>query len=151
MPSGVPRYLSRMKNRQNRRVHFTAWLNTQLIQRGYDVTGLRSGGRARFAADSGISAATVGRLLRGDEVKDIGVMTMLAEALGRPLGDILVRAGILDESDLTAPAPGTRRLTPEEAADELGIHDPQQRAAFIAMTRALQPPPGTGEGDLAEN
>lgn len=141
-----------MKNTSAHRKNFAAWLTDQLARRGYDL-GLRGGGRSRFAADSGISASTVGRILRGDEVRDIGVLTLLADALDRPLGEILIRAGVLSEDDLRTPAPGDRRITPEEAADELGIHDPQQRALFLSMTETLRktPPPGTGEEHLAEN
>lgn len=142
-----------MKKTSAHRKIFAAWLTDQLTRRGYDVAGLRTGGRGRFARDSGISPATVSRLLQGGEVNDIGVLARVADALDRPLGEILTRAGILEESDLQQPPPGARRITPEEAADELGIHDPQQRALFLSMTETLRktPPPGTGEEHLAEN
>lgn len=134
---------------------FAAWLHDQLTARGYDLTGPRSGGRGAFAADSGISPATVGRLLRGERVTDTRILGLLAEALHVSLGEVLVRVGILDETGLgevREPSPGARRITPEQAADELGITDEQQRALFVAMTHTLrrQPPPGNGEQSLAE-
>ncbi|MGD6762079.1 helix-turn-helix domain-containing protein [Streptomyces sp. BH097] len=133
---------------------FGDWLNDELTARGYDLSGLRSGGKTRFAADSGISAATVGRLLRGEAVTDTRVLGMLATALHVPLGEILVRAGVLNESDLRGvqdPTPGDRRITPEQAAAELGIEDEQSVRLFVSMAKTLQRnPPGNGEGRLAE-
>lgn len=134
---------------------FAEWLAGQLHERGYDLSGPRSGGKSAFASDSGISAPTVGRMLRGDHVQDTRILAMLADALGVGLGEVLVRAGVLDESELRAvrnPPKTERRITPEQAADELGITDPQERRLFISMTRTLQrkPPPDTSEGNLAE-
>lgn len=132
---------------------FAAWIREQLTARGYDL-GLRGGGQRRFADKSGISAATVSRMLRGQGATDTRVLGMLAEALGVPLGEVLVRAGVLSPSELGAvqrPAQGTRRITPEQAADELGIEDEQARKLFVSMTHTLQrQQPDDGEGSLAE-
>lgn len=136
---------------------FAVWLTRALIDRGYDLTNQRSGGRSRFAEDSGLSPSTVGRLLRGEGATDINTLATLANALGLPLGEVLVRAGILSRGELASvqrPTP-KRRITPDQAADELGIEDDQSRALFKAMVETLrrQPPPGmSGEGDnLAEH
>lgn len=80
---------------------FGSWLHTELQRKGYDL-GLRGGGRTRFAADSGISPSTVGRLLRNEGATDTRVLAAIAETLGYPLGTVLVRAGILTEADLDA-------------------------------------------------
>ncbi|MFG7946327.1 helix-turn-helix domain-containing protein, partial [Streptomyces cacaoi] len=79
---------------KNHPPHLAAWLHDQLTRRGYDL-GPRGGGRSRFAETSGISPSSVGRLLRGDPVTDIRVLELLARALGTPLGEILIRAGVL--------------------------------------------------------
>ncbi|MFF7234437.1 helix-turn-helix domain-containing protein [Streptomyces sioyaensis] len=134
---------------------FAAWLHAELEARGYDLSGPRSGGRGAFAKDSGISPSTVGRMLRGDHITDTRVLALLAQALRVSLADVLVRAGVIDEDELKAvqnPATGTRRISPEQAADELGIDDEQSRRLFLSMTQTLQrkPPPGTGEDNLAE-
>ncbi|MGA5354012.1 helix-turn-helix domain-containing protein [Streptomyces thermodiastaticus] len=132
---------------------FADWLHDQLTRRGYDLSGLRSGGKARFAQDSGLSAATVSRLLRGDRITDIRVLRQVADALSVPLGEVLVRAGVIDEAELAAvrdPRPGERRITPEQAADELGIEDEQARRLFVSMTRTLQRSSPTAEGRRAE-
>lgn len=150
-----------MKNNEDgapdhRAAALASWLQQQLTTRGYDISGPRTGGRGAFATDSGISPSTVGRLLRGDKVTDTRVLALLAAALRVPLGEVLVRAGVLNEGELRAvqhPTTGSRRITPEQAADELGITDSQARRLFVSMAETLQrqPPPDAGEGNLAEN
>jgi transcriptional regulator with XRE-family HTH domain len=148
-----------MKNSKHgaadRAAQFADWLHQQLTAQGYDLSGPRSGGRSRFAEDSGISASTVGRLLDGKRITDMDVLAKLAEKLGVTLGTVLLRAGIVSEADLVAiqePETGPGRMTPTRAAEELGITDPHKRAVFVSMTETLQqPPPDTGEGRLAEH
>jgi transcriptional regulator with XRE-family HTH domain len=129
-----------------KRKAFGDWLRQQLESRGYDL-GPRGGGQTRFAEDSGLGRATISRILSGQGATDTGVLAQLAKALHIPLGEVLVRAGILNPGELSAvqtpPAPGTRRITAEQAADELGITDATQRALFVNMTHTLQrTPPG---------
>lgn len=143
-----------MERDQKAAQRFGDWLRDQLTRRGYDL-GIRGGGQSRFAEDSGIGRATISRILNGSGATDTRVLALLAEALHLPLGEVLVRAGILDVSELSAvqaPDPGERRITPEQAADELGIHDPQGRAVFIATTQALQrtTPPGDAQNRAAD-
>ncbi|WP_371652469.1 MULTISPECIES: helix-turn-helix domain-containing protein [unclassified Streptomyces] len=133
---------------------FAVWLRDQLTRRGYDLRP-RGGGQTRFADDSGIGRATISRILSGQGANDTRVLALLSEALRLPLGEVLVRSGILDESELRAvqhPTPGSRRITPEQAADELGIADEQSRRLFINMTETLQrtPSPTHNEGRAAE-
>lgn len=120
---------------------FASWLAHQLTRRGYDVSGPRSGGRTRAAADSGISPATIGRWLREEPVADIDVYRRLSEWLEHPFGDILVRAGLLQPEDLTAPPPddGTQ-ITPEQAADKLGLKG-HSRELFLLNVDALRRTP----------
>jgi hypothetical protein len=91
----------------------------------------------------------------GRSITDISILTQLAQALQHPLGDILVRAGVIDSSELRAvqdPQPGPRRITPEEAAAALGITDPQALRLFVSMAETLQrqPPPETGGQTAAD-
>ncbi|MFE6683967.1 helix-turn-helix domain-containing protein [Streptomyces sp. NPDC057729] len=126
---------------------FASWLTDTLTASGYDLSP-KGGGRTRFAADSGISPSTVGRLLQGQGATNITTLEQLATALRRPLPEILVRAGVLTQSDLEQVAtrdPNRPPITPDEAADELGITDPQARKVFRATIDALRtPPPHTG-------
>jgi transcriptional regulator with XRE-family HTH domain len=133
-------------NDEQARADFAQWLRQQLENRGFDL-GIRGGGQTRFAEESGIGRATISRILSGQGATDTAVLAKLAEALHIKLSEVFVRAGILDESELSAiqsPAPGSRRITPDQAADELGIVDPQSRLLFKNMTETLQrtPPPG---------
>ncbi|MFH8403765.1 helix-turn-helix domain-containing protein [Streptomyces sp. NPDC018019] len=115
---------------------FATWLREQLDQRGYTERG----GQKRFATDSGISPATVSRLLRADGIPDLKTLTLLAEAVRVPLGELLVRAAIAKPEDLAAAARpiSPDPITPQQAAAELGITDPQSVAAFEAMVSALR-------------
>ncbi|MEW2297351.1 helix-turn-helix transcriptional regulator [Streptomyces sp. NPDC006743] len=148
-----------MKNRKrgatDRAEQFAAWLHDQLTAKGYDLSGARSGGKSRFAEDSGLSASTVGRLLDGKRVTDMDVLARLADQLGITLGTVLLRAGIVEDEDLIAvrePETGPDAMTPEQAATALNITDPHKRAVFVSMTETLQqPPPDTGEERLAEH
>ncbi|MDX3063391.1 helix-turn-helix transcriptional regulator [Streptomyces sp. ND04-05B] len=139
----------------DRAYRFADWLHEQLTAKGYDLSGARSGGKSRFAEDSGISPSTVGRLLDGKRVTDMDVLARLADKLGLTLGTVLLRAGIVTEADLIAveePETGPDALTPERAATALNITDPHKRAVFVSMTETLQqPPPDTGEERLAEH
>lgn len=124
------------------------WLHAQLSARGYDLS-TRGGARTRFADDSGIGRATISRILNGQGATDIRVLTQLAAALGTPLGTVLIIAGLVTPDDLQAiqhPHPNPeQRITPEQAADRLGITDPTQRAVFLASVAALQRPPRPAE------
>jgi transcriptional regulator with XRE-family HTH domain len=133
---------------------FATWAKDQITRQGYDVSGLRSGGRSRFAEDSGISAASVGRLINNGDVRDIKVLTLLAEALRVPLGEVLVRAGILNESELRAvqdPPPTPHPMTPDEAADALGIDDDLDRELFRSTVDTLRKRRRRSGGQAAQN
>ncbi|MFJ1731508.1 helix-turn-helix domain-containing protein [Streptomyces sp. NPDC088254] len=134
---------------------FGRWLTQRLEAKGYNLSGPRSGGRTAFAEDSGISPSTVTRLLRGEMPTDTRILRTLAESIDVPYPEVLVRAGVMTPDELAAiqerrPAPG-RRMTPEEAADELGITDPAERKVFVNMTQTLsRSAPNDGEHKLAD-
>ncbi|MEU6441384.1 helix-turn-helix transcriptional regulator [Streptomyces sp. NPDC047046] len=133
---------------------FAEWLRARLDERGYDLRP-RGGGQSRFATDAGIGHGTVSRLLRGQAAPETRVLQLIADALRVPLAEVLVAAGVITHEQLAAvqtrpprPAP----LTPEGAADELGIHDPQSRALFVSMTQTLRTVRTKRDGnDAAEN
>lgn len=116
---------------------FAAWLREQLDLRGYPARG----GQKRFAADSGISPATVSRMLRADGVPALDTLHALADALdGVPLGELMVRAGVLTPEDLTDAARPIHpaSITPEQAARELGITSNQGVQTFKRMVSGLR-------------
>ncbi|MFD9150323.1 helix-turn-helix domain-containing protein [Streptomyces diastaticus] len=120
---------------------FGRWLTGRLESLGYNLSGPRSGGRTAFAERSGISASTVTRLLRGEMPTDTRILRTLAEAIDVPYPEVLVRAGVLTNAELasvqrpTAPPGG---ITPEQAADQLGITDPAERRVFVNMAQTLR-------------
>ncbi|MFB7899950.1 helix-turn-helix domain-containing protein [Streptomyces xiamenensis] len=118
---------------------FAAWFHKELTRRGYDLSRV-GGGRARFAEVAGVSASTIGRLLRGEMTTDVRILGQLATALGYPLGEILVKAGVLRADELQAARTPDRErpITPEEAAAELGIVDPIDVDAFAGMVNAMR-------------
>ncbi|MFH9430273.1 helix-turn-helix domain-containing protein [Streptomyces sp. NPDC017615] len=130
------------------RAEFGQWLRHELESRGYNLSQ-RGGGQTKFADDSGIGRATLSRILSGQGTNDIPTLSSIANALGHPLGDLLVRAGILDPSELRAvqdsPATGLRRITPEQAAAELGLTDEHSVRLFVNLTTALQRTPPSGD------
>ncbi|PJN40484.1 transcriptional regulator [Streptomyces sp. CB02959] len=136
---------------------FATWLRQQLERRGYDLRP-RGGGQSRFVQDSGIGAGSVSRMLRGQGSTETRVLGLLADALDIPLPEVLVAAGVLTREELdgvrkagTTPRPAP--LTPEAAADELGITDPQSRRLFVSMTETLrqQRAENGGKEHAAEN
>lgn len=147
------RYLSTVKNNKSRTTNaasrasaatgeFGDWLAAKLEGLGYDLSGQRSGGRSAFAEASGISLTTVMRLLKGEIPTDIRILRTLAEAIREPYAEVLVRAGVLTAEELAAvrrpTAPPGERITPDQAADELGITDPTERRLFLNMTDTLR-------------
>jgi len=134
---------------------FGRWLRHRIEDLGHDLSGQRSGGRSAFAARAGISPSTVTRLLRGEIPTDIRILRTLADALRVPYPEVLVRAGILKPEELAAvqarSTPVERRITPEQAADELGITDPVERRVFVDMTKTLsRAAPQEGEQRAAD-
>lgn len=84
---------------------------------------------------------------------DTRILRTLAEAIRVPYPEVLVRAGVLTPDELAAvQRPVTdNQITPEQAADELGITDPAERKVFVNMTRTLsRTTPNEGEQQLAD-
>lgn len=114
---------------------------------------MRGGGQTRFAEDSGISRPTVSRMLNGTQGStDTRTLELLADALKVPFVEVLVRAGVLTPEEAATvrnPQTAGQQLTPEQAADELGITDPQARALFVSMVQTLKRPPSGADPDRA--
>lgn len=119
---------------------FAAWFEARLIARGYDLS-LRGGGRAKFAATAGISASTVSRILKRQSIPDPKVLALIAPHVGATLGEILVEAGVATDEQIKRvgeATPGGGRITPEQAADLLGITSPLARQLFVPFAEQLQ-------------
>ncbi|MBT2427239.1 helix-turn-helix domain-containing protein [Streptomyces sp. ISL-112] len=128
---------------------FGRWLAHRLEDLGYDLSSPRSGGRSAFAEAAGLSPSTVTRLLRGEMPTDPRLLRTLAEAIKEPYAALLVRAGVISPEELAAVQnpTTTNPITPDQAADELGITDPVERKVFINMVRTLARPPAATNGE----
>ena len=117
------------------------------------------GAQTRLAAETGMSPGTVSRLVRGRTIPDVESLPPLAKAIGVSALDLLVAAGYLPDEYLESQQPlsetkqsqvGSRPITPEEAADELGITDDVGRAIFLGMVDRLKnSAPDDGQEDDA--
>lgn len=116
------------------------------------------GANARLARDTGITESTISRMMLGQTVPDARFFAPLAQQIGLNLLELLVEAEIIPVELLpslseTRPSQVRSRITPEEAADELGFTDPADRAAYLGMVEGLRRRPhdlADGEGGAAE-
>jgi transcriptional regulator with XRE-family HTH domain len=146
------RYISCMEQTQPSRLssadrrataqRFAAWLYDRMIERDYNLTA-RGGGQRRLAEQTGLSQATISRILTGTALNpDPENLRRIAETLGLPFPELLVRAGVLTADELNAAqaAPPIDRppITPEDAARELGIVDPTAIRLFVAQVEAAR-------------
>lgn len=92
------------------------WLEVELPKRGYKLDGPRSGGITRLAQDTGISQATMSRVVNGQQEPTIDTLRKIGELFGYTLGEMMVYAGLADSADMTSAA----QLYPKEAWERLG-------------------------------
>jgi transcriptional regulator with XRE-family HTH domain len=118
------------------------------------------GAKARFARDTGMTDSTVTRLWQGTALPDARFFSAIAEATGLYLGTLLVEGGVLSQNALRSLSETDRsqvgsNLTPDEAADGLGIRDEVGRQVFNATVERLKrledtdPQRGTDDGEAA--
>jgi hypothetical protein len=101
------------------------------------------GAQARFARDTGMPESSVGRMWNGKTVPDARFYAAISEAIGIDLGTLLVEGGVLSPESLQSLSETDRSqvgssLTPEQAADRLGIRDDVGRELFYATIERLK-------------
>jgi hypothetical protein len=101
------------------------------------------GAKAKFARDTGMTDSSVTRLWQGTAVPDARFYAAISDAIHIDLGTLLVEGGILSPESLqslseTDRPPVRSNLTPEEAADRLGIQDTVGREIFYATIERLK-------------
>ncbi|MFG2637842.1 hypothetical protein ACGFX8_29085 [Streptomyces sp. NPDC048362] len=101
------------------------------------------GAKARFARDTGMAEASVSRLWQGTALPDARFYSAISEATGIDLGALLVEGGILSPESLQSLSETDRSrvrsaLTPQEAADRLGITDDVGREVFFTTINRLK-------------
>ncbi|MFF5451820.1 helix-turn-helix domain-containing protein [Streptomyces sp. NPDC012950] len=98
------------------------------------------GSKSRLARDTGMTESSVSRMLLGQSIPDPTFFEAIAKAINLPVRDLLVEAGIISGRALTETSQSQvrSRITPETAADELGITDPVNREMFFAAIERLR-------------
>jgi transcriptional regulator with XRE-family HTH domain len=101
------------------------------------------GAKARFARDTGMTESSVTRMWQGNAVPDARFYDAISHATGIELGTLLVEGGVLSPQSLQSLSETDRSqvrsaLTPEEAADRLGIEGDVDRELFYAAVERLK-------------
>jgi len=104
---------------------------------GYDLEGPRTGGMTQLAKDAGMSQATASRMLAGQVIPDAKSLEALAAALGIPVLDLLARAGVISD-EAAAANPRPQPLTDKRALTHLGVTDPADQTAILAIISRLK-------------
>lgn len=101
------------------------------------------GAKARFARDTGMPESSVSRLWQGRTVPDARFYAAISDAVGVDLVTLLVEGGVLRPESIQSLSETDRtqvgsRLTPEEAADRLGIRDSVGREVLFTTIERLK-------------
>ncbi|MFD8806253.1 hypothetical protein [Streptomyces sp. NPDC059597] len=101
------------------------------------------GAKAQFARDTGMTESSVTRLWQGKSLPEPRFFEPIAEHTGLDVRTLLVEGGVLSHESLRSLSETDRsqvrsRLTPEEAADRLGIRDDADRQFFFATLERLK-------------
>lgn len=101
------------------------------------------GAKARFARDTGMTESSVTRMWQGSAVPDARFYDAISQVTGIGLGILLVEGGVLSPESLQSLSETDRSqvgsaLTPEEAADRLGITGDVDRELFYAAVERLK-------------
>ena len=101
------------------------------------------GAKARFARDTGMTESSVTRLWQGTAVPDARFYDAISQVTNVDLGTLLVEGGVLSLESLQSLSETDRSqvgssLTPEEAAERLGIRDEVGRHLFFATIERLK-------------
>jgi transcriptional regulator with XRE-family HTH domain len=131
-----------MKATEDERVRaqrFGAYVSDAARQVGYDLDSPRGGGKTQLAKNTGMSLASVSRMISGQVIPDPKFFESLARALSIPLVELLVRSGLVSSGALDSSKQPAKRLplTVREAAVDLGIVDPSTIAAFESMVKVM--------------
>lgn len=101
------------------------------------------GAKARFARDTGMTESSVTRLWQGKALPEARFYEAIAQVARLDLGTLLVEGGILSPEALQSLSETDRSqvgsgLTPEQAADRLGLMDEVGRQMFYATLERLK-------------
>lgn len=125
-----------------REERFFALVLPALERAGYAAYGMQQ----KLVADTGMNKSTASRLLRGETIPHVKFFPALAKAIGLDPVELLVAAEIVPReylesqqtlSETDRSQVGSEPITPEEAAERLGINDDVGRFTFFAVVEKL--------------
>ena len=101
------------------------------------------GAKARFARDTGMTESSVSRMWLGRALPDARFYEAIAQVTSLDVRTLLIEGGVLSPESLQSLSETDRSrvgssLTPEEAADRLGIRDHVGRELFYATIERLK-------------
>lgn len=101
------------------------------------------GAKARFARETGMTESSVSRMWLGQALPDARFYEAIAQVTRLDVRTLLVEGGVLSPESLQSLSETDRsqvgsNLTPEEAADRLGIRDTVGRELFYATIERLK-------------
>ncbi|MGW1615727.1 hypothetical protein ACWCQZ_41025 [Streptomyces sp. NPDC002285] len=126
-----------------REERFFALVYPALEEAGYT----QYGNQQRLVAETGMNKSTVSRLIRREQIPDVKFFPVLASTLSLDPVQMLVAAEILPPeylesqqtlSETSRSQVGSGSITPEEAAERLGIHDDVGKFTFLAVVDKLK-------------
>jgi transcriptional regulator with XRE-family HTH domain len=126
--------------RAQRAASFGRWSTDAARAAGFDVDSQRGGGRAEIAKLTGMSPTTVGRMLAGRSLPSPKFYGAIAKAFHRPLREVLIEVSaatddMLEETAVAAAE--ARRISPQEAAERIGIRKPANVRLFVATAELM--------------
>lgn len=116
---------------------FAEFARHHAVKAGYDLSGPRSGGRKALADDTGISHASICRMLNGQTIPVAEVLESLADAIDVPVGRLFELAGVVSPGALTGVQTDPEPLTVKQAAAQLGIRKPLHVALLESIVATL--------------
>lgn len=116
---------------------FAELITHHAIKAGYDLSGPRSGGKKALADDTGISHASICRMLNGQVVPSAYSLERLSDAIDVPVAHLLEAAGIFSPGSLTGGQPIPEPVTVKGVAASLGVRKPLNIKVLEAVTATL--------------
>jgi transcriptional regulator with XRE-family HTH domain len=128
---------------------FGHWATDAARAAGYDVDSQRGGGRRDIAKATGMSPTSVGRMLAGKTLPSPKFYAALADAFRVSLREVLIQAGAATDDLLEATAlraSEAKRISPEEAAERVGIRKPANVQLVVSMINQMLQQEATEDG-----
>jgi hypothetical protein len=116
---------------------FGDWLKEAAARAGY----VGHGSTAKLARAAGLDPGQTSRFLNGGAAPSSANLPGLADAIGVTVDEMARRIAGMEIRESDVKVVDAKGLTPEQAAAELGITDPADVAAFVAIAERLRDRP----------